>query len=161
MSRKRKGRRHLNMYSIFGAHLLLFLGIVIAVVVATPAELLPNTFIGGSIDNTLNWTLFQIFSLWILAFYLHAGYVIFVTIYRLLRRLLYEQPERERRRDAKIDRLLDEVAELREAVRGSGLVYTPSNSEERAERLGEKLSHTDGELDFAGEAETEAEIRLN
>lgn len=160
MSRKRKDRRRLNMYQVFGAHLLLFLAVVIVMVMAAPAGL-SSAFAGGSGDSSFNLRVFGIFSAWILAFYLHAGFVVLVTIYRLLRRLLYDQPERERLRDEKIDRLLDEVAELREAMRGTGLVYTPGNSADPAERLGEKPSHTGGELDFAEEAETEAEIRLN
>ncbi|MCY3779021.1 MAG: hypothetical protein OXG78_01815 [Chloroflexi bacterium] len=161
MSRKRKGRRRrLNMYQVFGAHMLLFLGVVILLVLTAPARL-SDGFAGGGVDDSFNLQLFSVFSLWVIAFYLHAGFVVLATVYRLLRRLLYDQPERERRRDAKIDRLLDEVAELREAVRGTGLVYASSDSEERAERLGDEPSQPGGELDFADEAEIEAGMRLN
>ena len=161
MSRKRKDRKlRLNMYQVFGAHLLLFLGVVIVMVVTVPAGISDN-FAGGSVANTFNASLFGFFNLWLMAFYLHSGFVIIVTGYRLLRRLLYDQPKQERLRDEKIDRLLHEVAELREALRGTGLIYAPSNSEDRAERLVEKPSYSGGELDLAEEAETEADIRLN
>ena len=60
---------------------------------------------------------FELFSIWVSVFYLHAAVVILVTVYRLLRRLLYEQPKAERMREEKLDLLLNELVALREDLR--------------------------------------------
>lgn len=160
MPRKRKRRRRLNMYQVYGLHLLIYAVAVAALVLRAWTFGEPVSIVASS-ENIGPPLSFTLFSLWIVSFYFHTGYVVLITIYRLLRRWLYDQPAQERLRDEKINRLLDEVAELREAMRGTGLVYVSSNSEGRTEGLVEKPSRTCGELDFAEEAETEAEIRLN
>ncbi len=160
MPRKRKRRRRLNMYQVYGLHLLIYAVAVAALLLRAWTFGEPVSTVGssGNIGPPLSFTLF---SLWIVSFYFHTGYVVLITIYRLLRRLLYDRPAQEQLRDEKIDLLLDEVAELREAMREARLVYAPNNSEDHPERLVEKPGYTSGELDFAEEAETEAEIRSN
>ncbi len=155
MSRKRKGNKHrwLTVYKIFGIHTLLFIGSLAVLAVTGPVD-------SGSFGGNPAFGFIELFILWIYAFYLHIGFVILITLYRLLRRLFYDQPQREQLRDEKLDRLLGEVAELRQDLlqRGAILEYAQSKSESRAERLNDRPRKPNGEWDLTKDAQAEAEI---
>lgn len=149
--RKRDKRRWLTMYKLFGIHALLFIVSLIILAIAGPIN---SGEFGAPILGFL-----ELFMFWTYAFYLHLGLVVVMTLYRLLRQLLYIQPQQDRQRDEKLERLLREVVELRQDLRQRGIISqnAPFETEIQSERLVDSPREPSGEWDLIGESRTDAE----
>ncbi len=114
MARKSKiSKAPLTMLRAWAVHALLYLSAILMGVFSLSFQVNNLNAVDSSLASGGSFAAFHVFSLWTIGFYAHTGIVIVLTLYRLVRRLLVEQPENERRREEQLDRILKELTELR------------------------------------------------
>ncbi len=146
MPRKRKRRsRRLSMYKVFGLHVFLFVLFLLAL----------RIFYGEPVDGGIDITgapfaLVEVLTLWYMLMFLHLGYVILMTLDRVMRRFSRAEAADDERL---ADQLLQEVADLRAA-------WQQQAAAESSARLVEKPGPASGNLEALTQDELERAARL-
>jgi len=146
MPRKRKARRQrLSIYKVFGLHCLLFIVASIVVNFLAAQFYSPPPFPDNSFIIDVSPFLAMVLN-WLPLLSLHLGYVILITIDRLMRRLFSDESLVEA---GLVDQLVYEMADWRAALRQRA-------AEQSSQRLAEKSLPPGDEIESLEEHERAA-----